>query len=118
MVYWTLDYFKILYGQYTASGVSVRAFCKEHGISENRFYYWVKILKHKAISQSETPKGFIQLHPQAVSCLTGTSVDYANDLNTPIKSPEIKITYPNGVVLQLEIDGDIEIIKRLITLNS
>lgn len=118
MVYWTLDYFKILYGQYTACGVSVRTFCKEHGISENRFYYWVKILKRKAVSQAETPKGFIQLNPQAESCLTGTPIGYANDLKIPIKSQEIKISYPNGVILQLEVDSDIEIIKRLITLNS
>lgn len=39
MVYWTLDYFKHLYNEYASSGVSVREFCRERGIQENKFYY-------------------------------------------------------------------------------
>ena len=56
MVYWTLDYFKILYNEYTASGVNVREFCRARGIKENRFYYWIKMLKSQALSALDTPR--------------------------------------------------------------
>ena len=117
MVYWTLDYFKILYEQYTTSGVSVRAFCREQGINENRFYYWIKTLKRNTVSALNAPKEFIPMTPQAVSCLTGSSIEPRKEQQLSGKRQDIKITYPSGVVLQLESGCDLETLKQLITLT-
>lgn len=117
MVYWTLDYFKHLYNEYASSGVSVREFCRERGIQENRFYYWIKSLKVQAVSSLDTPREFIPISPGAVSCLTGSPVEPIMENPIPFKLQDIKITYPNGVILQLESVCDLEILKHLITLT-
>lgn len=117
MVYWTLDYFKHLYNEYASSGVSVREFCRERGIQENRFYYWIKSLKAQAVSSLDTPREFISISPGVVSCLTGSPVEPIMEKPIPFKPQDIKITYPNGVILQLESVCDLEILKHLITLT-
>lgn len=117
MVYWTLDYFKLLYNEYSASGVSVREFCIERGIKENRFYYWIKMLKSEALSALETPREFIPISSGAVSRLTQASIEVSKESTIPVPVQDIKITYPNGVILQLASGFDLEMLKRLITLN-
>ncbi len=116
MVYWTLDYFKIIYDQYTTSGVSVRAFCREQGINENRFYYWIKTLKRNTVSALHAPKEFIPMPAQAVRRLTGSFIEPEKEQQVSLKRQDIKITYPSGVVIQLESGCDIETLKQLITL--
>ena len=74
MVYWTLDYFRILYNEYTASGVSVRDFCKEQGIKENRFYYWINKVKLNVTASSKAPKGFIPITSRDANKLTGIAL--------------------------------------------
>ena len=74
MVYWTLDYFKILYNEYTVSGVNVREFCRVRGIKENRFYYWIKMLKSQALSALDTPREFIPISPGAANRLKTLSL--------------------------------------------
>lgn len=119
MVYWTLDYFKILYGEYAACGVSVREFCRERGIKENRFYYWIKTLKSQAVSALDIPREFIPISSEAVSSLTGISLDTQKEKMTQVKTKtqDIMITYPSGVILQLGSGFDLEILKQLITLT-
>lgn len=118
MVYWTLDYFKLLYKEYTTSGVSVRVFCREQGIQENRFYYWIKKLKSQTVSALDSPRAFIPISPAAVNSLTRTSsIESTKEEARPFKAEDIKITYPNGVTLQLEAGYDLEILKQLITLT-
>lgn len=119
MVYWTLDYFKVLYTEYTSLGVSVRDFCRERGIKENRFYYWVKMFKSHMVSTLQTPRDFIPISSDSVSRLTQGSIEFKKKDNTISPQVEdIKITYPNGVVLQLVGGYDLELLKQLITLNT
>lgn len=117
MVYWTLDYFKILYNEYTSSGVSVRVFCRERGIKENRFYYWIKMLKRQVVSALDAPRGFIPISSKAVSHLAQPSIEVRKEDTISVNVQGVKIAYPNGVVLQLESGFDLEMLKRLITLN-
>ena len=118
MVYWTLDYFKVLYTEYTSLGVSVRDFCRERGIKENRFYYWVKMFKSHTVSTLQTPRDFIPISSDSVSRLTQGSIEFKKDNTISPHVEDIKITYPNGVVLQLVGGYDLELLKRLITLNT
>lgn len=119
MVYWTLDYFRILYKEYTASGVSVRVFCKEQGIKENRFYYWVKTLKRQAVSALDSPRKFIPLSTGTVNSLTRSlsNPQAQAEKKLPVNMQGIKIAYPNGVVLHLDSGSDLDTLKELITLN-
>lgn len=117
MVYWTLDYFRILYSEYLKVNISARDFCQKQGISENRFYYWTKKLKCNAVANIEQPKSFIPISSEAVSCLA-TAIQSKQEKVIRAKPSEIKIVYPNGVVLQLESDGDLEILRQLINFNS
>ena len=86
MVYWTLDYFKLLYEQYTISGISVREFCRAQGIKDNRFYYWIKTLKRNTVSALESPKEFIPIISQMVNSLTRTSMATSNEKRMPTNS--------------------------------
>ena len=117
MVYWTLDYFKLLYKEYNSCGVSVREFCRERGLKENRFYYWIKMLKSQAASALETPRAFIPISPGAVGGLAWASIEVRKENTSSVKVQDIKITYPNGVVLQLAGGYDLDLLKRLISLN-
>lgn len=119
MVYWTLDYFRILYNEYTASGVSVRDFCKEQGIKENRFYYWIKTLKRQTVSALDAPREFIPLSAGSVNSLTGSfsNLQLQAEKKLPANVQGVKITYPNGVVLQLDGESDFNTLKQLITLK-
>ena len=37
-----------------ASGLSNREFCRQHGISEKSFYYWLRKLRQQAVEETET----------------------------------------------------------------
>ena len=37
-----------------ASGLSNREFCRQHGISEKSFYYWLRKLRHQVAEAAET----------------------------------------------------------------
>lgn len=37
-----------------ASGLSNREFCRQHGISEKSFYYWLRKLRNQAVETAET----------------------------------------------------------------
>ncbi|MGL5980751.1 MAG: IS66 family insertion sequence element accessory protein TnpA [Phocaeicola sp.] len=118
MVYWNLAYFKHLYEEYITSGTSIRGFCHSKGINENRFYYWIHKLKLNAVPSINTSKSFIPLTSQEVSCLTGVAIKEKEDRALSVKQQNIKLLYPNGVVLQLEAGCEIEMLKQLITLTS
>ncbi|MGL5257462.1 MAG: IS66 family insertion sequence element accessory protein TnpA [Proteocatella sp.] len=118
MVYWTLDYFKSLYDQYVLSGVSIRRFCKEYGIKENRFYYWIKMLKRQAITSLDTSKAFIPLNSDTAGYLTQTSLKQKAVDTVQMKNQPVQITYPNGVIVQLENGCDLATLKQLITLTT
>lgn len=37
-----------------ASGLSNREFCRQHGVSEKSFYYWLRKLQHQAAEASKS----------------------------------------------------------------
>ena len=114
MVYWTLDYFKILYDQYKSSGVSVREFCKQQGLKENRFYYWINILKKRAIPVINPSNGFLPIsHESAKNLIEASRPKEPLHLQTH----NVKLTYPNGIVLQIDNISDIDTLSSLLKLN-
>lgn len=119
MVYWTIEYFKVLYKQFQASGQSVRDFCKEQGIRESRFYFWVKKLKEEVVTSLEEGDSFIPIVPHAVVALSQSSEDIqtaAPVCKATCPKQKVKLTYPNGVTIQLDSLNDLETLKQLVTL--
>lgn len=53
---------------------------------------------------------------QAVRRLTGSFIEPEKEQQVSLKRQDIKITYPSGVVIQLESGCDLETLKQLITL--
>lgn len=76
--------------------VSKKQFCQQEGIPLSVFYYWQK--KYKQASQAPD-KGFL---PVGIS-------------SKPQARGSIEITFPNGVILRLEEENDLEMICSLIT---
>lgn len=46
-----------------ASGLSNREFCRQHGISEKSFYYWLRKLRHQAGEASKSHLIKLELTP-------------------------------------------------------
>ena len=81
------------------SNLTNRKFCRENGLHEHVFYYWLKRYK-----ENQSPvKGFIPIK------VNGQSPSFKND--------KIEIHYPNGVHLSLPGHFDIIKIKALISLK-
>ena len=116
MVYWNLAYFKQVYEQYISSGDSVRDFCNSQGIKENRFYYWINKVKLNVTASSKTPKGFIPITSKDANKLTGVAITTRKREALSNKTQNLKLHYPNGVVLEVTEESDLEMIKQLITL--
>lgn len=45
------------------SGLTIKGWCKEHGILENTFYYWKRQLKSQCSKKPETPVSLSNRHP-------------------------------------------------------
>ena len=114
MVYWILDYFKILYDQYKSSGVSVREFCKGQGLKENSFYYWINIIKKRTVPSPNPSNEFLPISHECARNLLETS--RSQETRHP-QIHNVKLTYPNGVVLEMDNVRDMDAIMKLLTLN-
>lgn len=71
-------------------------FCREHGLPRSRFYYWLKRYREKA-----PPGGFAEVRVSGPE--TGQNVD-----------GEIKIHFPNGVMLRLPMTVNPATVRMLI----
>jgi hypothetical protein len=76
------------------------------------------MFKNHTMSTLQTPRDFIPISSGSASRLTQGSIEVKKDNTISPQVEDIKITYPNGVVLQLVGGYDLELLKRLITLNT
>lgn len=86
-----------LVAQYQKSGLSLVAFCREHGISKSTFHYWLK--KESAPDTG----GFIAIHPRPVAG------------NAACQPHQVELSFPNGVTLRTGSDN-LTLIASLIRL--
>ena len=70
--------------EWEVSGLSKKAFCRNHGIAPSKFFYWIKKWKN---SKLQTPEGFLEITPN----------------KTDAFHAQYRLKYPNGV--QLEVSG-------------
>jgi len=90
------------------SGLSVRSFCSNEGITSSTFYYWKKKLRKEADGRR-----FIPLHVRApVSSVYPTPGQQPQAMeNTPLE-----ITYSNGTTLRIRQNLDVVGLRSLVSL--
>ena len=79
------------------NGSNAREFCEQHDLSIHAFYYWLRKFKREESSGS----GFVP-------------VEIRGSGSNPAEKGEIRIEYPNGVLLTVDSSVKISRIKALI----
>ncbi|MDD2391231.1 MAG: hypothetical protein PHP23_16085 [Desulfobacterales bacterium] len=107
--------FMTIYDDFLESGLSVRSYCTNQGMNEAKFFYWQRKLKNKLPGQ----KGFVPLvfendrfDPRPTKSMSRHAFPEAGTT----KGSFFEITYPNGVMLKLSEDADLEMIRSLLLL--
>ena len=55
------------------SGQSVRAWCREKGIRENSYYYWLRIIREEALREAENRSGMlVRVEPEKLTSGAGS----------------------------------------------
>lgn len=50
------------------SGQSVRAWCRQNGIRENSYYYWLRIIREEALCEAENKSGaLVRVEPEKLA---------------------------------------------------
>jgi hypothetical protein len=107
--------FKAIYDDFLESGLSVRSYCSNQGMNEAKFFYWQRKLKNQLPGQT----GFVPLvfekdrfDPRPTKSVSRRTL---TEPGTG-KGSFYEITYPNGVMLKLREDADLELIRCLLLL--
>jgi transposase-like protein len=82
-------------GQQGRSGQSVRAYCRDHGLSEASFYAWRGELKRRRAMRSE------KASERMGGNTTFVPVRLAASIAAPIGVASIEVALPSGVMLRL-----------------
>ena len=109
--------FQKLFSRHKESGLSVVDFCSNEGIHKSTFYYWLK--KHR--NKKEKPRTFIPLVVGERSQIPSRQKEITPDrINATAKSKQddvfLELVYPNGTLLRMRKDIDIQLLKELIHL--
>jgi len=107
--------FLTIYDDFQESGLSVRSYCTNQGMNEAKFYYWQRKLRNQLPGR----KGFVPLvfdkdrfDPRPTKPLSRRALP---EVRTA-KGAFFEITYPNGVMLKLGEDADLEMLRSLLLL--
>jgi len=107
--------FKELLDCQQASGLSVKDFCCNEGISKSNFYYW-----RRKLTKQKYPKNFIPLvidssHSVNRQYVKGTQP--AQISGQPFEENLcMEIVFPNGTKLRIKNNMDLSLLKSLICL--
>ena len=113
----TEESFQKLLSRYKESGLSVVEFCSNEGIHKSTFYYWLK----KSRNKTKKPGTFIPLVVGERSQIPARQKDMTPDrINAAAKNQPgdvlLELVYPNGTLLRLRKDIDIQLLQELIHL--
>lgn len=109
-------YWRGQFERQSASGLSIRRWCRENGVSEPTYYVWRRELRkrdherglrecdsHASLSEATVTPGFVALdvvHPDVVS--SG-------------REAKLEIDVAGGVVIRLREDASAETLERVLT---
>ncbi len=102
--------------RYKKSGLSVRDFCSNEGISKSTFYYRLKKLREKEQSRKFIP--IITHDPQAFPDSGSRSgLKPSNSFTRETEEDVIlELVYPNGTILRVRNNIDIPLLQALVNL--
>jgi hypothetical protein len=80
--------------QWQSSGLSKAAFCRQQGIQQWQFHYWMKSLNKKG--KTESAQGFVRVDNQS-------------------RGSDIRLKFRNGMEVELDPDFNEDTLKRLIS---
>ena len=77
------------------SGQSVRAWCRQNGIRENSYYYWLRIIREEALRETETRNGaLVRVEPEKLAVETGSPQPSAGGI--VIRAHGVETEFPSG----------------------
>ena len=109
-----------------ASGLSIRRWCRESGVSEPTFYVWRRELRkrdhergrternrHEPLSEPAFAPGFVAVDVLALDVLTSDVV--TSDAVLSGREAKLEIDVAGGVVIRLREDASAETLERVLT---
>ena len=77
------------------SGQSVRAWCRQNGIRENSYYYWLRIIREEALRETENKSGtLVRVEPDKLAVETGSSQSSFGGI--VIRAHGVEAEFPSG----------------------
>lgn len=77
------------------SGQSVKAWCLQNGIRENRYYYWLKIIREEALCETKDRSGaFVRVEPEKLAVETVSSQVASGGI--VIRAHGVEAEFPSG----------------------
>ncbi len=126
------SYWRSVFQRYADSGLSIRRFCQENGISQSTFFAWRKKLsKDPSLARSDrtlTSKrsrgGKSQLNPSAGIKNTSSSVRRGDPptassgmsfvaVKLPAESEPIEVVHPQGYVVRITSRANLDCLARI-----
>ena len=101
-------YWRSVYEQYVESGLSIRRFCQENGISQSTFFAWRKKLrKEPAGVKSTSPVPGRDDQPRANPGMSFLAV------KLPTESESIEVLHPLGYVVRIPRHANLDCLVRI-----
>ena len=111
----TIETFRPTYQAFLESNLTARAFCKQTGIPESRFFYW----QHKIRKAAASPSG--EFLPVSINNHSGKVVlvgDRCQGRSVQGQMhPTCEIVFPNGVTVRLSGEVPASTLGQLIMLG-
>ena len=77
------------------SGQSVKAWCLQNGIRENRYYYWLKIIREEALCETKDWCGaLVRVEPEKLAVETVSSQAASGGI--VIRAHGVEAEFPSG----------------------
>ena len=77
------------------SGQSVRAWCRQNGIRENSYYYWLRIIREEALRETENrSSALVRVEPEKLAAETESSRSSSGGI--VIRAHGVEAEFPTG----------------------
>ena len=82
------------------SGQSARAWCRQNGIRENSYYYWLRIIREKALRETENrSSALVRVEPEKLAAETVSSRSSSGGI--VIRAHGVEAEFPTGTDIEM-----------------
>jgi transposase-like protein len=109
-------YWRVQLERQPASGLSVRRWCRENGVSEPTFYVWRRELRKRGHERGLTDRDSHESFSKAVVASGFVAVDVATlDAVSVGREAKLEIDVAGDIVIRLREDASAETLERVLT---